>query len=114
MYIKDIYETVVMTEPCSQPKFLSFLDTTVRSLIAKYGTKRVINDKAYMKPSDINGDLPLKETYYNAVVSNILFLLTGNADHKTDFVAEAEYAYKTVWREDVKGLKMVGEDYYCV
>ncbi|MBE6599127.1 MAG: hypothetical protein E7638_06775 [Ruminococcaceae bacterium] len=114
MYIKDIYEAVVMTSPCSQPKFLRFLDTTVRSLTAKYGIGRVINDKAYMTPEGIDGDLPLKEPYFNAVVSNILFLLTGNTDYKTDYMAEAEYAYKTVWRTDMKGLRMVGEDYYHV
>ena len=114
MYIKDIYETVEMTSACSQPKFLSYLDTTVKSLIAKYGVKRVIEDRAYVKPTSISDDLPVKAEYLNAIVDNILYLVTGNPDFKTDYIAEAEYAYKTVWNAAVKGLKMVGEDYYRV
>ena len=114
MFIRDLYETVNEIAPCSQPKFLSFLDTTARSLIAKYGTKRVINDKAYTKPYGINDDFPVKDEYRNAIISNILYYVTGNTDHKVDYVAEAEYAYKTVWREDTKKLKLVGEGYYDV
>lgn len=111
MYIKDIYETVTMTEPCPQPKFLSYLDTTIRSLIAKYGIRRVINDEAYIKPRDINGDIAVKEEFAGAVASNILYLITKNPDHKTNYVAEAEYAYLTIWREAMRGKKIVGSDY---
>lgn len=111
MYIKDIYETVLLTEPCPQPTFLSHLDTTVRSLIAKYGIRRVVNDDAYIKPRDINGDLAVRDEYTGAVVSNILYLLTGNPDHKTNYVAEAEYAYLTVWRDVAQGKRIVGSDY---
>jgi hypothetical protein len=82
--------------------------------MAKYGAKRVINDRAYTKPCGINDDFPVKDEYRNAILSNILFLVTGNSDHKVDYVAEAEYAYKTVWREATKKLKLVGEDYYIV
>ncbi len=114
MYIKDIYEAVLTQAECSQPKFLMHLDATARSLVAKYGMRRVVNDGAYVKPMDINGDLPVKDEYYNAVLSNILYLVTGNPDYKTDYVAEAEYAYKTVWNRAAEGLRMVGEDYYHV
>ena len=114
MYVKDIYETVLTSAECSQPKFLTHLDTTARSLIAKYGIRRVIDDNAYIKPQSITGDYPVKEEYFNAVVSNILYLITGNGDYKTDFMAEAEYAYKTIWSGSMKGLRMVGEDYYNV
>lgn len=114
MYIKDIYEAVVMSAACPQPKFLSCLDTTVRSLTTKYGFKRIINDNAYAKPVDINGDLPVKDEYFNAIVDNILYLVTQNPDYKTDFMAEAEYAYKSVWRKANRTLKMVGKDYYNV
>lgn len=114
MYIKDIYEAVLTQAECSQPRFLTFLDSTARSLIAKYGMNRVVNDGAYVKPMDMSGDYPVKDEYYNAVISNILYLVTGNPDYKTDYVAEAEYAYKTVWNRAVKGLKLLGEDYYHV
>ena len=114
MVIKDIYEAVTVINPCSQPVFLAHLDTTVRSLMAKFGLKRVVNDGVYAKPRDINGDLAVKDEYRNAVVSNILFLLTGNEAYKTDYIYEADNAYKTVWRAHMRGVKMVGEDYYHV
>ena len=114
MYIKDIYEIVVEAAPCSQPKFLIYLDTTARSLIAKYGKKRVVEDGAYTNPLNINSDIAIREEYRNAIVSNILYLVTGNPDYKTDYVAEAEYAFKTAWKADMKGVKMVGEDWYRV
>ncbi len=114
MYIRDIYETVVLTEPCSQPVFLGHLDTTARSLMAKYGMKRVINDGVYAKPRDINGDIAVKDEFRGALVSNILFLLTGNPDYRSDFYMEADNAYRTVWRDHMKGVRMVGEDWYHV
>lgn len=114
MFIRDLYEAVNAIAPCSQPKFIAFLDTTAHSLMAKYGAKRVVNDGAYIKPININDDIPLKDEFRNAIVSNVLYLVTGNPDHKTDYVAEAEYAYKTVWRRSAKKMKIVGEDYYHV
>lgn len=114
MVIKDIYEAVTVTNPCSQPVFLAHLDTTARSLMAKYGLKRVINDGVYAKPNDINGEIAVKDEFRNAVVSNILFLLTGNEAYKTDYIYEAENAYKTVWNRHIRGVKMVGKGYYDV
>lgn len=114
MVIRDIYEAVTVTSPCSQPVFLAHLDTTVRSLMAKYGLKRVINNGVYAKPCYINGDIAVKDEYWNAVVSNILYLLTGNDAHKTDYIYEAENAYKTVWKRDMEGVRMVGRGYYDV
>jgi hypothetical protein len=114
MYIKDIYESVNAISPSPQPRFLGYLDLTVRSLIAKYGIRRVINDDAYTKPIDINGDIAVKDEYLNAVISNILFLLSGNDNYRADYVYEADNAYKTVWREQAKNKKIVGEDWYHV
>ena len=114
MYIRDIYETVVLTAPCPQHVFLSQLDTTVRSLISKYGGKRVIHDRAYVTPTELNGDLPVREEFQNAIVSNILYLVTREPDFKNDYVAEAEYAFLTLWRRGAKRLRIVGEDYYHV
>jgi hypothetical protein len=114
MVVKDIYEAVTVIVPCSQPVFLAHLDTTARSLMTKYGINRVINDGTYAKPVNINGDIAVLDEFRNAVVSNILFLLTGNEAHKSDYIYEADSAYKTVWRRHMKGVRMVGEDYYNV
>ena len=45
------------------------------------------------------------------MLDNILFLASGNPDRKTDYVQEAEDAYKTVWRTRARNRKFRSADY---
>ena len=114
MNIKSLYDTVVLRSPCSHNEFLTHLDTTVRTLTAQFGMSYVIERGTYGIPRYIESDIPVYEEYYPAICDNILFLLTGDGDRKTDYVAEADAAYKAVWSQKVKGRVLRDRGYYHV
>ena len=111
MNIKSLYDTVVLEAPCSHNQFLTHLDTTVRTLIAQFGMNYVIERGTYGIPRYIDSDIPVYEAYYPAICDNIRFLLTGNGDRKTDYVSEADSAYKTVWTAKVRGKRILDRGY---
>lgn len=114
MNIKSLYDTVVLRSPCSHNEFLTHLDTTVRTLSAQYGMSYVVKSGTYGIPRYIDSDIPVYDEYYPAICDNILFLLTGDGDRKTDYVAEANAAYKSVWSAKAKGRTLRDRRYYDV
>lgn len=114
MNIKSLYDTVTLDTPCSHNQFLTHLDVTVRTLIAQYGMNYVIDCGIYGVPRSIDNDIPVFEAYYPAICDNIRFLLTGEDDRKTDYVSEADSAYKTVWKFKANGKRIVDRGYYDV
>jgi hypothetical protein len=112
MIIKEMYEKVTMENPCGQAVFMSRLDTTVRSLIARYGKKYVVfRHQIYQRPVSVEDEIPVYEEYFPAILDNILFLTSGNSDRKTDYVQEAEDAYKSVSKALLRGVKFRDADY---
>ena len=104
MIIKELYDKINLANPCHQADFITHFDTSVRAVIARYGTKYVVLPGAvYQRPGNMQDDVPVYEEYMNALYDNILYLLTGNGDRKTDYVAEADDAYKTVWKTLMRG-----------
>lgn len=107
MNIKSLYDTVVLTNPCSHNAFLTHVDTTVRTLIAKYGVNYVcIRGTEYVRAKSVDDDISVYEDYFPCVLDNVLFLLTGDEAHKVDFINNSDYAYKTVWRRKSRGKTM--------
>lgn len=112
MILKELYENVTHVQDTSQDAFMSHVDTTVRALMARYGEKYVLlPGTVWVKNVNIGADMPVYEEYFPAIRDNVLYLLTGNGDRKTDYVAEAEDAYKTVWRKRMKNRKFRSSDY---
>lgn len=112
MIIQELYDKVTLTNPCRQADFLTHYDTSVRAIMARYDTRYVIlPGTVYVRPTGLLDDSPVFEEYMNAIYDNILFLLTGNTDRKTDYVQEAEDAYKTVWKYLTRGKKFRDADY---
>lgn len=114
MNIKDIYDTVTLSSDCSHNAFLTHLDSTINYLIAKYGVGRVIYAEEYQKPQTIDADMPIYDEYKAAICDNILYLTTGDTNRKTDFVAEAEYAFKTVYAKRMHRKQLLDGGYYHV
>ncbi len=113
--IKDIYDTVTLQTPCSHNEFLTHFDQTVRTLIANYRAQYVVlRGRIYAKPRTVNEDVPVHEEYFAPIVNNILYLLTADGDRKTDFVAEADAAYRSVWAEKAKRKRILDRGYYNV
>lgn len=112
MILKELYENVTHVQGTSQDVFMSHVDTTVRALMARYGEKYVLlPGTVWGKTVNIGTDMPVYEEYFPAIRDNVLYLLTGNGDRKTDYVAEAEDAYKTVWRKRMKNRRFRSSDY---
>ena len=106
MNIKDLYDTVTLTAPCSHNTFLTHLDTTVNSLIGQYGIEKVINaEGGYRKPWAISEQIPVYSEYTAAICDNLLYLITGDSDRKTDFVNEADRAYRVVYARRARGRR---------
>lgn len=115
MNVKDIYDTVKLQTSCSQNDFLTYLDQSVRTLITQYKEPYVVEKNGkYGKPTSVNADVPIYDEYYPAILNNVLFLLTGNTDRKTDSTAESEYAYRAVWAKKSRGRRFVARGYYDV
>lgn len=113
MIVKEIYESVTATDPCRQEQFLLHLDTTVRALIAKYSLRyTLLPGTVYDRAMSVEEEIPVYEFYFPAIADNIRYLLSGNPDRKADYVSEAEDAYRSVWREKVKGTKFRSRDWY--
>lgn len=112
MIIQELYDKITLAQPCHKADFLAHFDTSVKSILARYGAKYVLIPGAvYVRPAGIEDEAPVYEEYMGAIYDNILFLLTGNGDRKTDYVAEAEDAYKTVWRSLNRGKKFRAAGY---
>lgn len=114
MIIKELYEKYTLDGQGKggQAVFMSHLDTTIRALMARYGAKYVVlRHQVYTRPISVEDEIPVHEEYFPAILDNILFLASGNPDRKTDYVQEAEDAYKTVWRKLLYGHKFRSSDY---
>lgn len=113
MLILNLYENVKLTAPdVHEHDFLLHLDTSARSLIARYGVGYVLIPGAvYSAPRSRDGEMPIYEEYFSALRDNILFLLTGDAAHKTDFLSEADQAYLQVWKAKMRGKKFRDRGY---
>ena len=115
MNVKDLYDMVKLRESCSQNEFLTYFDQTVRTLIGEYRAPYVVlTARIYSKPRTVNEDVPVYDEYYSAVLNNVLFLLTGDNDRKTDFVAESVAAYKSVWAGQMRGKRILDRGYHHV
>jgi len=112
MIVQELYDKITLANPCNQADFITHFDTSVRALIARYGTRYVVLPGAvYQRPSGLYDESPVFDEYMNAIYDNVLFLLTGNPDRKTDYVAEADDAYKTVWKRLMRGKHFRDSDY---
>jgi hypothetical protein len=74
----------------------------------------VIQSGTYGIPRSIDIEIPVYDEYYPAIWDNMLLLLTGDGDRKTDYVAEANAAYKSVWSAKAKGRTLRDRRYYDV
>lgn len=112
MYVRDVFETLQVDTPCSQPKFFSYLATTVNLLVSKYGTRYVTGGQPVVKAETLDEDIPVDDAYLTAIVDNIKYMLTGDEDRKTDYVQEADDAYRNVYGRLHRRAQLVGGGYY--
>lgn len=112
MYVKDIFEVVQVDNPCSQPKFFSYLYTTMQLLVAKYSNRYVTGGIPITRPDTLDMEIPVEDAYFPAIVDNIAYMVSGNEGRKIDYVEEAENAYRAVYGKLHSKAKMLPGGYY--
>ena len=95
-----LYDRVNRTASLSKPEFVAFYNDSVIYLVSRYREKYVCDGKhtKLARPDDGSN---VYEYYSDAILNNIIYLKTNNADRKTDFIQEADSAYKTIWNESI-------------
>ena len=115
MNTKSLYDCVTLRVTCSHNTFLTHLDLTVKSLMGRYKAPYVLRDaKVFTTPTSILDDIPVNEEYFSAIVANILNLLTGNVEFKSEYLSESDAAYKSVWSKKARKVKIRDRGYYNV
>lgn len=114
MNIKHIYDAVRLSLPnCGQNEFLTALDQSVRTYIGAFKMPYVVmKGQTYGRPMSVNEDIPVYDEYFAALLNNVLFLISGDTNRKTDSTAEAENAYRAVWSIKSRGRRFVDRGYY--
>lgn len=103
MKTETVYEYVCKIKAVPQDRFFAALNYTVRELVSKFGADIVMESSVIYDIVRLKDSTGVREEFSDALIDNILYLLTGDADRKTDFTAHAQYAYHTVWNEKNRG-----------
>ena len=106
MKVLEIFEKVNLTVPIEQRRFFNHLEDTVDELKSMYRRFVTEDDKEYIKPEDINGEIIILPLYKDAIVENILFLATNEEPRKSEFIRKSRQAFLRYWSEHAKGKRI--------
>lgn len=106
MTLIEMYEKINLKTPIEQRKFFNYYDDSVNELISLYGERFTIEEEAFETPTtDLYGDNVVLPLYHNAIVDNILFMISGESDYKSEFVRKSKDAYLKYWNDRAKGVR---------
>ena len=103
---------MTQTVAIDESSFIMYLNETVNELIGKYRPRYVIlpdtvyNEIDNLDAIRINAPINIYGIYSQCVTENIIYLINGDQNRKTDFINHAEQAYLTIYREICKGLRV--------
>lgn len=100
-----LYDRVCAVKKIGQENFLDHLNYTVTELCSIYGEEWVMA-APFRRTERVGEAVQVKDIFSVAVEDNILYLMTGDERHKTDFTAHAKYAYNTLWRQKNTGRRI--------
>lgn len=104
MTILEMYEKISLKTPIEQRKFFNYYDDSVNELLATYDI--VIEDgKTYAPITDLYEDNVVLPLYHNAIVDNILFMISNEAEYKSEFIRKSKDAYLKYWKDKAKGTR---------
>ena len=103
--IKDIFEKITLKTPIEQRRFFSYFDDTVKELQALYDGYVFVDNAEYTKPTDLFDDNVVLPLYHNAIVDNILYSISGDANYKNEFLRKSHEAYRKYWNDRAKGVR---------
>jgi hypothetical protein len=104
MTILEMFEKISLKTPIEQRKFFNYYDDSVNELLATYDI--VIEDgKTYAPITDLYEDNVVLPLYHNAIVDNILFMISNEAEYKSEFIRKSKDAYLKYWKDKAKGTR---------
>ena len=99
MDLITLYDRVVQTLPLDTNAFMSHLNSTIDEFYAQYDEKYILTPGATkVYATSMDDGLNIYSEYTSAIVDNILYLASGDANKKTDYQAHVQMAYKRVWK----------------
>lgn len=104
MTILEMYEKISLKAPIEQRKFFNYYDDSVNELMATYDI--VIEDgKTYAPITDLYENNVVLPLYHNAIVDNILFMISNETNYKSEFIRKSKEAYLSYWNKKAKGTR---------
>ena len=85
---QDLLERVCLVKAVPEAVFDLHLEATVRELTVRYGEKYTFEE----------GQIPLKDTYEDAVYMGILYRVTGDEGYGEQYRRLAQSAFVRIWR----------------
>ena len=89
MKYDEIYELISLRFPITKSECEAYVRATVHDLYARFGKKYTESDT----------EIPLKDAYRSALEHGVLYRITSETVYNTRYVAMADKAYLTVWRD---------------
>ena len=108
MDLKKLYGDVTVRLGGELPiyRFLSYMDTGVRALLCRYPKKIIIGRGEYTSPEDLSASVALNGAFYTFLLYFILGSANGDRAMLEKSYAEADSAYKTLWKGAARGKRI--------
>ena len=106
MTIKEIFEKVNLVAAIEQRRFFNYYEDTVEELSAAYPGFVFSEGAEYTPPEDLNAENVVLPLYHNAIVDNVLFLMTNEPTYKNEFLRKSRVAWLVYWNEKAKGKRI--------
>lgn len=105
MTLLEMYEKVSLKAPIEQRKFFNYYDDSVNELLALYDLVLIEGESFEAPTTDLYADNVVLPLYHNAIVDNILFMISEDANYKSEFIRKSKDAYLKYWRDKAKGVR---------
>lgn len=111
MELKQLYKdlTVLCKTEMPLPDFLLHCDMSARRYLCRYPKKLLLPHGEYIAPETIGDSLALEESFYTAMLYCIAGSYLASEVYLARADAEAEDAYKTLWRRAAHGKRRKGD-----
>ena len=105
MTLLKMYEKVSLKAPIEQRKFFNYYDDSVNELLALYDIVLIEGESFEAPTTDLYADNVVLPLYHNAIVDNVLFMISEDANYKSEFIRKSKEAYLKYWRDKAKGVR---------
>lgn len=106
MTILEMFEKVSLKTPIEQRKFFNYYDDSVNELLSLYDFV-LVDGKTHETPTtDLYADSVVLPLYHNAIVDNILFMVSNDTNYKSEFLRKSKDAHLKYWHDKAKGKRI--------